>query len=119
MNANNKIIKLIKILESPTKDRRPKDLERLKPLIRNIPLIKNNEILQQSGKVEEVLDEICQILTLIKGKKGYSVFKYGDYGDLFYVIIDGFVSVHVPMKRQVIQSSNSDAENEQTQTVNK
>jgi hypothetical protein len=119
MASNDKIKKLVRIIESPTKDRPQKDLEALKPLIRNIPLIQNNDILRQSGKFEEVLDELWQILTCIKGQEGGTVFKYGDYGDLFYVIIDGTVSVHVPMKMQVVQNTNSEEEVAQTPFVKK
>ena len=55
------IFLLVEILTSPIKERSQENIEILKPLINNIPLIKNNELLQNSNK-EGVLDQICQIL---------------------------------------------------------
>lgn len=37
--------------------------------------------------------------------KKKNVFRYGDYGDKFYIILKGKVSVHVPIK---VQSQNRD-----------
>ena len=31
---------------------------------------------------------------------GNRVFRYGDYGDKFYIICEGTVSVHIPIKIQ-------------------
>lgn len=46
-----------------------------------------------------ILEELWQILTHYKVSGGHSVFRYGDYGNKFYIIIHGTVSIHVPMKR--------------------
>lgn len=75
----------------------------MKPLLKNIPFIKNNELLQQSGKEDTILEELCQVLTLFKLSAGHAVFRYGDYGTKFFIIIHGTVSVHVPMKREMTE----------------
>ena len=49
---------LIHILCTPTNQRSQEEIEMLKPIISNLPLIKNNDILQQSGKEQEVINEL-------------------------------------------------------------
>lgn len=45
--------------------------------------------------------DIAQSLTYLKLPKGAIVFEYGTLGDLFYIILNGTVSVHVPNKKKI------------------
>lgn len=125
---------LIKTLQSPTKERTKDGIEILKPLIRNVPLIKNilknmfafddntdnqTEHSEGAAKAEEILDEFCQILTCEVKQKGQTVFKYGSYGDKFYIIIGGTVSVHVPQKVEVTETIENEEDMQETHIVNK
>ena len=50
---------------------------------------------------EDLIDEILGIITFETISEGKRVFRFGDYGDKFYIILKGTVSVHVPTKVQI------------------
>lgn len=109
--------KLVQILGSPVNERSKKDVETLMPILKNLPLIKNNEFLQQSGKEDTVVEELCQVLTLYKLKAGQTVFRLGDYGNIFYIIINGTVSIHVKRKEEVKESKFDVGEEQQSKKI--
>ncbi|CAI2382562.1 unnamed protein product [Moneuplotes crassus] len=53
-----------------------------------------------------MVEDLCQVLTLYKMNKGQTVFRLGDYGNIFYIIIHGTVSVHVKVDRDIIEGQN-------------
>jgi len=91
---------LLNILLSPINKRTGEEVQILTPLINNLPLIINNDIIQQSGKHHTIVEELCQVMTCKQLKAHQVVFRYGDYGNNFYVIVDGTTSVHIPMINQ-------------------
>ena len=50
-------------------------------------------------------------------KAGNIVFRYGDYGDKFYIIIRGTVSVFVPLKKEVLIRENEDMKEGQNKRI--
>lgn len=46
------------------------------------------------------------------------VFRYGDYGDTFYILVDGVVGVNVPIKQKVIENIVEN-DSQVAQTINK
>jgi CRP-like cAMP-binding protein len=105
---------VIPILNSQINKRSQEDVQTLSPLLKNLPLIKNNEFIQQTGKEDLIVEDLCQILTLKTHTEGQIVFRYGDYGNHFYIIIEGTVSVHVPILKE-IDANEEDIDNEKHQ----
>lgn len=74
--------------------------------------------MQQSGKVDEILNELCRILKYEHMQANQLVFRYGDYGDTFYILVDGVVGVNVPIKQKVIENIVEN-DSQVAQTINK
>ncbi len=53
-------------------------------------------------------------MTLHTLNGGQTVFKLGDYGNKFYVMINGTVSIHVKMMKESSKDDPSGAQNEDT-----
>ena len=49
--------------------------------------------------------------------KNSRVFRYGDYGDKFYIILEGTVSVSIPMKTQIEQQEDDGHESKRNFNV--
>lgn len=87
-----------------------------------IEFVNRNKLLVGKSKemINDLIDEVLSILHFENKKKGQTgndllhfheinssliligsfllVFRYGDYGDKFYIILEGTVSVNIPMK---------------------
>jgi hypothetical protein len=48
------------------------------------------------GLTDKYLKELTISIHFVKFNKGTDIFKYGDYGDEFFVIMKGNVGVHIP-----------------------
>jgi hypothetical protein len=65
-----------------------------------IPIIKKIKFFKEQDLNEEDLLTVCQQLEILELEAGKDVFKYGYYGDQFYIILSGQVSVLIPKKKQ-------------------
>jgi len=80
----------LQILKKPSDQRSDKDLQVMLPIIREIAFFKNKNIQGQD------LVQICQEMKHAHYREGEAVFKQGEYGDKFYIILRGEVSVKIP-----------------------
>ena len=39
--------------------------------------------------------------------KGKCVFKYGEFGDKFYIVLEGSVSVHIPVIKDILEENTT------------
>lgn len=78
---------IIGVLKKPPEFRNEKDLTNLAPVIKEIQFFKSRNI---EGTH---LNDICNELRYEYFYPGEFVFKQGDYGDRFYVILKGKVQV--------------------------
>jgi hypothetical protein len=76
---------IIQILKKNPEYRTEKDLTLIEPLIKEIKFFKDREIHGQH------LQEICMELKYEHMNRGDFVFRQGDYGDKFYIILKGKV----------------------------
>ena len=59
-------------------------------------MIKKIKFFQDRNIQEKDLIELCEVFRFEHVKAHHDVFKYGDPGEKFYIIIKGAVSVQVP-----------------------
>eukprot|EP00347_Sterkiella_histriomuscorum_P008621 403344394 len=85
--ANQNLNMIISILKKPPEFRNEKDLNNLAPVIKEIQFFKTRNI---EGSH---LNDICNELRYEYYQPGEFVFRQGDYGDRFYVILRGKVQV--------------------------
>jgi signal-transduction protein with cAMP-binding, CBS, and nucleotidyltransferase domain len=78
---------VIAILKKNLEARNDKDLNQL------IPYIKENHFFKQRQINYKHLTEVCSVMKYEYFPKGDFVFTQGDYGDKFYIILNGSVSV--------------------------
>lgn len=83
------------VLKKDSKQRTKKDCEKTVPHLKKIKFFQEREIPDKN-----YLD-IAQCLTYIKLPQGAIVFEYGTFGDLFYIILKGSVSVLIPNKEKM------------------
>ena len=76
------------------------DYEQIRSIVSNIKLFKDKISSKKPEDREDFIDEIWSIIKFERLKKDNRVFRYGDYGDKFYIILEGTVSVSIPMKVQ-------------------
>eukprot|EP00347_Sterkiella_histriomuscorum_P015778 403355716 len=82
------LLMIIQILKKNPEQRTEKDLNTLAPMLKEIRFFK------ERGEIEtHHLIDLCQALRYEFCEAGKFVFKQGDYGDCFYVILRGRVSV--------------------------
>lgn len=70
----------------------------LRDLVSKIQLFKDKSLMKKEEDRQDLIDEICGIIKFEEFTQGKRVFRFGDYGDKFYIICRGTVSVHVPIK---------------------
>ncbi len=63
-------------------------------MLREINFFKDRQIQQESE-----LTEVAKVLNYENFKKGSNVFEWGSFGDKFYIILRGRVSVLVPQEK--------------------
>ena len=79
-----------------------KDLYALMRIVKKIKFFKERNL-----NYDDLL-EVWQQLEIEEIKAGKDVFKYGYYGDSFYIILKGSVSVLIPKKKpKVVKESNN------------
>lgn len=61
-----------------------------------MPLIKELKFFKTRNIEGTDIFEVCLELKHLSLKKGEYVFKYGDIGDSFYIILSGLVSIRIP-----------------------
>ena len=83
---------IVNILTKSQEQRSQYDLKTLVPLMENIRFFKERKI-----KTKELF-EICNGLEYFKSPENSYVIKYGEEGDKFYIILQGQVSVWVPVQ---------------------
>eukprot|EP00347_Sterkiella_histriomuscorum_P023519 403334331 len=83
---------IISILKKSPETRTDKDLQILIPIVQNISFFKEKKI-----KARDLI-EICQRLKYENISAQKNVIQYGEYGDRFYIILEGQVSVWIPDK---------------------
>jgi len=59
-------------------------------------LIKQIEFFKKKNIKDKDILELCQVFCFDKIDAGDNVFKWGDAGDKFYIIIKGLCSVQIP-----------------------
>lgn len=74
------------------------DPEHIRKLVSGIQLFKDKQLVRKEEDREDLINEIWGIIQFESMSKGKRVFRYGDYGDKFYIILKGEVSVHAPVK---------------------
>ena len=61
-----------------------------------MPIVKELKFFLQKQIVGQDLHEVCHLVKHEYMRAGDHVFKYGDFGDKFYVILKGQVSIRIP-----------------------
>jgi CRP-like cAMP-binding protein len=86
---DNKFETLIQLLQTSSISRTTKKIHQIESFVSSLPYFKQKII----PEGEEVLFKICEHLTYEFGSIGQYLFKTGDYGTSFYVILKGSVRV--------------------------
>lgn len=71
-----------------------------------VPLMKEIQFFQKMKIQGQDLVQICQELKHEFYKEGEVVFKQGEYGDKFYVILKGEVAVKIPDPKRKNEQQN-------------
>ena len=79
--------KLVEALSKPTLDRTPRDIDRI------FDAVKGNGFFEKYPRHKQ--RQLCSIVSMLELPQGDVVFNQGDVGDIFYVILKGFVEVRV------------------------
>lgn len=82
-----------------SEERNEKDLMVMVPLVKEIDFFKKKNIQGQD------LVQICQELKHEFYREGEAVFKQGEYGDKFYVILKGEVGVKIPDPKRRLEQA--------------
>ena len=91
--AKARIERIRNILEKPAGRRTNDELSELSDLISQIEFFKNKSI------KEKDMQELCMAFSFEKFDAKVDVFKWGEPGDTFYIIIKGIVSVRIPNQK--------------------
>lgn len=78
------------ILKKDSSARTEKELNTLIPYIKELSFFKSRKLEQ-----DDIIN-ICQELKYEYVKLGEAVFKYGEYGTKFYIILKGEVEIKIP-----------------------
>ena len=81
---------MIQVLMKPKEERKDKDFTLLAPILKEINFFKQRNMMSQD------IAYLCQELQYEYFMKGECVFKYGDHGTKFYIILKGKVEIMVP-----------------------
>ena len=84
--------------------------ERSKPEIMALAeFFYHNSFFQKQAEIleEQTFLSIFKNLALHEVGKGENVFNYGDEGNLFYIIIEGKVTIHIPAPEELTQDKCS------------
>ena len=68
-----------------------------------VPFLKNIKFFKDENIKEDELLEICKKLRYETYLEDEIVFNYGEYGNKFYIIIEGEVGILVPDKQKMLQ----------------
>ena len=79
--------KLVEALSKPTLGRTPRDIDRI------FDAVKGNGFFEKYPRHKQ--RQLCSIVSMLELPQGDVVFNQGDVGDIFYVILKGFVEVRV------------------------
>ncbi|TNV83980.1 hypothetical protein FGO68_gene11952 [Halteria grandinella] len=85
---------MVRVLKKPFERRSQRDLDKIAPLLKNITFFKENKV------KEKDLTDIAKRLRHQVHPLGHEVIKHGDFGELFYLVLSGKVSVNVPIVGQ-------------------
>ena len=88
----NKSETLIQILKLPIKKRTDADICITTTLLDSVKFFKDNKLSFKD------LQFISRVMTYSYFEKGESIIEYNSYGDKFYIILKGCVSVLIPIK---------------------
>jgi CRP-like cAMP-binding protein len=84
------------ILRLAPHNRKNSDVLKLMDLTANIEFFKK---VSEEEKTKEVHMSCCQVMGLEEFPADAAIFKYGDIGDSFYIILKGSVAVQIPTKK--------------------
>ena len=108
---------LISILEKPAGRRHHEDIDRLVPMLNKIEFFKARNLSLTD------LRAVAQCLTHSMFKTGEKIIEYGQYGNTFYIVLEGSVSVLVPITvpKKVVESPENpkeeDKDPDETETI--
>ncbi|CAI2377406.1 unnamed protein product [Moneuplotes crassus] len=104
---NSRIRKVSHLISSTSKENKNMSYQELRDLVSQIQLFKDKSVIKKEEDRQDLIDEICGIIKFEEFTQGKRVFRFGDYGDKFYIICKGTVSVHIPIKvsAETIESS--------------
>jgi CRP-like cAMP-binding protein len=88
------IHKVITICNKKPNERLPSEISTLVELTKTCKIFKS--LIEENGKASHV--QCCKYLQYYFGQQGEYVFRYGEKGSKFYVIISGLVAVEIPKK---------------------
>lgn len=86
----NPIQTMIQILFKPKEERKDRDFTLIAPILKEINFFKQRNIISQD------ITYLCQELSYEYFTQGECVFKYGEHGAKFYIILQGKVEIMVP-----------------------
>jgi CRP-like cAMP-binding protein len=92
------------ILRIPPSFRSPQHIDSLVKLTSDVDFFKK---IGQEQKSSDVHKECCKVMTLEEYSDGDYIFKFGEKGDKFYIILSGSVSVKVPTKKKLTVSKTT------------
>lgn len=93
----NEISKIKEILSVPSSKRTRFKVHLLGKLIKEQNIFRKLREKEESGQLYR---DCCQYLTLEEFVPGETIINYGERGNKFYIILEGSVSIHVPILRR-------------------
>ena len=88
----DKLMDIISVLLKNKEERKDKDFVYIQKIIKDISFFKQRQMNHQDLKY------LCQELQYDFYYKGENVFRFGDHGSKFYIILQGKVEIMVPDK---------------------
>ena len=86
----NSVQTMIQILFKPKEERKDKDFTLIAPIVKEINFFKQRNMMSQD------ITYLCQELQYEYFTQGECVFKYGEHGAKFYIILKGKVEIMAP-----------------------
>ena len=96
-DIEDEVTKVENILKLDPEQRMKKDLTRLTDYFQN-----NKFFREQSQNFEKAtIQFMYRNMHFLELQKGQEVFKYGDVGELFYIVMDGEISIKTPFPEEL------------------
>ena len=113
-NELNKV-GIAEILKIPSKNRQASHVDAIMSLTKEVQFFKK---ISTEHNTSDIHRECCQVMTLEEYDRGDIIINFGEVGEKFYIILEGNVSVMIPVKKKLKITKNQ-LEKFKTESLNR